>query len=257
MFFSRTTYIGIDPTAGQRPFTYAALDQNLDLLALGQGTLEEVTAFAGGQRSAIVAINAPQKPNTGLMRQDDYRATLKPTPNPGRWMRYRVSEYQLYQHGISIPHTPAEPEECPRWMQMGFQVYQRLGLFGYQLFPVDNAECVMFETYPHAAYCALLGITPFPKNSLEGRLQRQLVLHEHQVHITNPMRIFEEITRHRLLNGILPLEGLLSAQELDSLVAAFTAWRITNHPETITVLGDKQEGQIILPTVLKTLYTPA
>ena len=56
MFYSNTTYIGIDPTAGDRPLTYVALDQDLGLLAIGQGDMEEVLAFVAGQRSAIVAL---------------------------------------------------------------------------------------------------------------------------------------------------------------------------------------------------------
>jgi len=42
MLFTQTTFIGIDPTAGQRPFVYAALDSDLRLLALGEGDLDEV-----------------------------------------------------------------------------------------------------------------------------------------------------------------------------------------------------------------------
>lgn len=258
MLFSRTTFIGIDPTAGQRPFTYAALDQNLELLALSAGSLEEVTAFAGGQRAAVVGINAPRQPNQGLMRDEAIREQLSPRPNPGRWLGYRVAEYELYQHGISIPPTPPRKEDCPRWMQMGFQVFQRLEHFGYQQFPTEAAECIVFETYPHGAYCALLGITPFPKHTLEGRLQRQLILHENQVRVHNPMRIFEEITRYRLLNGILPLDTLLTVDELDALVAAYTAWYTSRYSTEITVLGEVSEGQIVLPVpALKRQYQPA
>ncbi|MFN2199418.1 MAG: DUF429 domain-containing protein [Anaerolineales bacterium] len=258
MLFSRTTFIGIDPTAGQRPFTYAALDQNLELLALSTGSLEEVTAFAGGQRAAVVGINAPRQPNQGLMRDESVREQLSPRPNPGRWQSYRLVEYELYQHGISIPPTPGKVEACPRWMQMGFQVFQRLGYFGYQLFPSPEADCIYFETYPHGAYSAMLGITPFPKQTLEGRLQRQLILHENQVRVHNPMRIFEEITRYRLLNGILPLENLLNADELDALVAAYTAWVLSRNQVEVTVLGDSSEGQIVLPVpALKHQYQPA
>ncbi len=257
MLFSRETFIGIDPSAGQRPFVYAALDSNLELIALGQGSLDEVTAFTGGQRSALVAVNAPRQPNTGLMKNEAYRAKLQPVPNPGRWEGCRVAEYQLYQHRISIPHTSAQVQECPRWMQMGFSVFQRLIRFGYELFPNSSSECQVLETYPHAAYSVLLGLIPFPKNSLEGRLQRQLVLHEHHLKIPNPMRIFEEITRFRLLNGVLPLENIFSVQELDALVAAYTAWYVASQPDDHIQLGDPEEGLILLPAEkLKPTYLP-
>jgi hypothetical protein len=73
MFYSNTTYLGIDPTAGDRPFTYVALDQERSLLAIGQGDMEEVLAFIAGQRSAIVAVCAPRSPNRGLMTRAEVR----------------------------------------------------------------------------------------------------------------------------------------------------------------------------------------
>ena len=59
MLFTHTTFIGIDPTAGVRPFTYTALNNELELLALGQGNMDEVLAFVAGQREAIVAVTSP------------------------------------------------------------------------------------------------------------------------------------------------------------------------------------------------------
>ena len=83
--------------------------------------------------------------------------------------------------------------------------------------------------------------------SLEGRLQRQLALHERRVAVYDPMRIFEEFTRFRLLSGILPLGDLHSPGELDALVAAYTAWLAAKQPGSVTLLGDPDEGQVILP----------
>lgn len=272
MFSSRTTFLGIDPTAGQRPFTYAALDIDLRLLALGEGTMEDVLAFTAGQRSAVVAISAPRRPNLGLLQQDEVRQGLHPMPRPGRWSGFRVAEYQLRQHQIGVPQTPGVEESCPRWMQMGFKFYRRLESLGYISYPaevstsaaeVDGSQSPetggalqYLEVYPHACYTALLGVTPFPKVSLEGRIQRQLVLHEQQVHVPDAMDFFEEITRHRLLKGILPLETLYSPGELDALVAAYTAYLAANQPEQVSCIGHPQEGQIILPVPeLKERYT--
>ena len=42
MLFNETTFIGIDPTAGKRPMAYAALDRDLNPLALGEGDLDAV-----------------------------------------------------------------------------------------------------------------------------------------------------------------------------------------------------------------------
>lgn len=247
MFFTNTTFLGIDPTAGQRPFAYAALDQELGLLALGQGNIEEVLAFVAGQRQALVAVCAPRRPNLGLLARQDFRQNLSPAPRPGRWLDFRLAEYQLRQHNISTPQTQAQEQDCPNWMQMGFTLHRRLERLGYLPFPATDAPRQCLEVYPHASYAVLLDVAPLPKHSLEGRLQRQLALHEQKLNVPDPMRIFEEITRFRLLKGILPLEHLYTPGELDALVAAYTTWVAANHPERITLLGDSQEGQIVLP----------
>jgi len=248
MLFNETTFIGIDPTAGKRPMAYAALDRDLRPLALGEGDLDAVTAFVGGQQAAFVAINAPSQPNQGLMKRPEVRENLTPVPHPGRWEGFRVAEYLLYQRKIRTPRTRASAENCPVWMQVGFELYKRFGGLGYQPYLTPEAPCQVMEVYPHAAYSVLLNSSPFPKTSLEGRLQRQLLLHNQGLYVPDPMRVFEEITRYRLLQGILPLDDLYSARELDALVAAFTAWVAATSPEGVTVLGASEEGQIVLPS---------
>jgi len=247
MFFTHSTFLGIDPTAGLRPFSYAALDNELHLLALGQGSMDEVLAFVGGQRQAYVAVCAPRRPNQGLMERPEVRDRLTPPPRPGRWTGFRLAEYQLRQHNISIPKTPADERDCPRWMQMGFNLYKRLEGLGYHPYPEEDAQLQYLEVYPHACYCVLLGQAPFPKASLEGRIQRQLCLDEQGLKVPDPMRLFEEITRHRLLQGILPLQDLYISGELDALVAAYTAWVAALHPDQVTLFGRPEEGQVILP----------
>lgn len=254
MFASRMTFVGIDPTAGQRPMTYAALDDDLRLLALGKGNLNEVLAFAGGLSQAVVAVSAPQRPNQGVMDRPEVREQLSPPPRPGRWRTFRMAEYQLRQHRISCPRTAASEKDCPVWMQMGFALYRRLEGLGFQAYP-EKTDLQWLEVYPYASFCVLLGRAPFPKISLEGRIQRQLILYEEGLRIPDPLHIFDEITRHNLLLGRLPLDELYSTGELDALVAAYSAWLAATHPEGVTILGDPQEGQLVLPVAeLKNSY---
>ncbi|MCI0521029.1 MAG: DUF429 domain-containing protein [Chloroflexi bacterium] len=254
MLFNPTTFIGIDPTAGQKPFTYAALDGGLSLLALGQAEMDEALAFVAGQRQAAVAVCAPRRPNQGVMERDELRAQLNPPPRPGRWTNFRLCEYLLRQRNITSPKTPARDKDCPRWMRMGFALFHRLEALGFQPYPGEG-PLVSLEVYPHACYTVLLGLHPFPKNTLEGRLQRQLTLQEHDVKTPDAMRFFEEVTRHRLLKGILPTEELYTPGELDALAAAYTAWLASTRPAQVVRLGDPDEGEMILPVAeLKSRY---
>lgn len=255
MLFEHAVFIGIDPTAGGRPLTFAALDRHLRPLRLAAGSETEALAFVRGQEKAIAAVCGPPRPNQGLMQNQEIRDALNPPPRPGRWHRYRLVEYLLNQHGIRIPRTPTQTENCPRWMHTSFDLYHHLEESGFLAGPQPNAARQWIEVYPHASYTVLLGHLPYAKNSLEGRLQRQLLLHQLGVEIPDPMRVFEEITRHRILQGVLSLEALYSTAELDALIAAYTAWTVAQRPEQVTVLGDPREGQIVLPVAeLKPRY---
>ena len=101
--------------------------------------------------------------------------------------------------------------------------------------------------YPHASFSTLLGHVALPKNSLEGRLQRQLVLYQQKVGIPDPMDFVKGITSQKLLQGSIDQSGLYRQGELDALVAAYTAWQAATHPVKITTLGDATEGLVVLP----------
>jgi hypothetical protein len=132
-------------------------------------------------------------------------------------------------------------------VQLGFSLYKRLAKIGFKSFPQENAEHLWLETHPHACYTALLGQIPLPKPTLEGRLQRQIVLHDAGLRVKDPMDFFEEITRHRLRLGVMPMELIYHPEQLDALVAAYTAWMAAKHPAETMQLGAKEEGFIVLP----------
>jgi predicted RNase H-like nuclease len=82
-----------------------------------------------------------------------------------------------------------------------------------------------------------------------------LVLYEEGLRIPDPLHIFDEITRHNLLQGRLPLDQLYSTPQLDALVAAYSARLAASKPDGITILGDLEEGQLVLPVAeLKRSY---
>jgi hypothetical protein len=254
MLFSKTTFIGIDLSGGRHPFTYAALDDECRLVALASGEIEEALAFLCGQQAAVAAVNAPRCPNQGLVRKKLEIQSL--TPGHLRGTDMRLAEYELRARGISVSPTASRLETCAAWMQTGFDFYRKLDGNGFYPFPAEDATHQWLETHPHAAYCALLGQVPLPKPTLEGRLQRQLALYELDMGIKDPMEFFEEITRHRLLKGVLPVEFIYTAEELDAMAAAFTAYLAANHPEQVVWVGDPGEGRIVLPvSALKVSYS--
>jgi hypothetical protein len=246
MISANTLYIGIDPASGNKDFSYAALDGNLNVVELADSDLAEMVALLDEQSAAFVAINAPARVNRGLVKKKLNEANA----NPSRLLRgvdIRLAECELREHGIAVAGTPSREEFCPSWMQVGFALYQKLPKMGFKNFGIEETTHQFLETHPYACFCALLEMIPFPKATLEGRLQRQLILYDKGLRIADPMNLFEEITRFRLLKGILPTDVLYSSEQLDVLIAAYTAWSVANQPDDVTRLGDHGEGQLILP----------
>lgn len=254
MNLNDSVYIGIDPASGNKDFSYAVLDGNLNLVALADADLEELAAFLAKQESAFVAINAPSGINRGLVK----RKLEEEQSAPGHALRgvdIRLAEYELRERGIALTGTPSREEFCPAWMQAGFGLYRNLSGLGFKPYYADGAHTQVLETQPHACFCVLVDGILFPKSTLEGRLQRQLVLYDRGLRINDAMGFFEEITRFKLMRGFLPTDILYSPEQLDVLVAAYTAWLAANRPDEVTRVGDRSEGQVILPVrELKSKY---
>ncbi len=245
MLFTDSTFIGIDLSSGRKSITYAALDRDLNLVALADGDMESVTAFLGGQSTAAVAINAPSGINRGLVRDGMKKKML--TPYQLRRVELRLVEAELREHGINVPKTAASAAACPEWMQAGFELYRKLEKIGFKKYPEKDSTCQFMETNPHACYSALAGQATLSKITLEGRLQRQLILYDRGLRIKDPMDFFEEITRYKVSKGDWPLDLLYLPEQLDALVAAYTAWLAVNKEDRILMIGDMKEGRLVFP----------
>ena len=247
------TYMGIDPTAGQFPFTWAVLSETGNLLQLEEGELDEIIQYTEEQKPAFIAVNAPRNTNRGLVR--NLLTRENPSVSP-RGADLRLCEYELRVHGILVAPTPSRLQACPEWIQLGINLHKELERKGYQIFSKRSVVSQLVEVNAHAIFCALLQQVPMPKPSLEGRIQRQLVLHESGEGVKDPMDFYEEITRHRILRGSLPVDCVYAPQELDALAAAFTAWYVKQHPEEVTCMGDNDEGEIVIPVnKIKDMYS--
>jgi len=258
MGWEHTTFIGIDVLTRGRGviFTYTGLDMDLKLLAVGCGGLNDLLAYVGGQVEAFVAINAPRRPNQGLMRQEEVRRQLNPPPPPGSGQDCRLAEYQLRCAGIPTVSTPAAAEDGTAWMRTGFDLFHRLEEFGYCAYPVEGAVRQSLEVAPQASFAVLLEQPPVECEALEGRMQRQLILTERGVKLPDPLEVLEEITRYRILRGSLFFKDIYAPAELDALAAAYTAWVAAVHPEQVILLGNPVEGQVALPGALPAVKTP-
>lgn len=244
MLFTDMVFVGVDPTSSHKSYTYAALDRGMNLVALADGELDDVTAFLAGLPSAMVAVNSPSGVSRGLLREKrkEMFKSLR-----SRASGFRVAELELRDRGIAVSGTPSTISACPAWVQAGFSLYRKLEKIGFKKYPAENAPHQMLESQPHAAFCVMAGSMPHSKPSLEGKIQRQLLLYEAGVRIKDPMDFFEEITRHKMLKGIWPHDLLYLPEQLDAMVAAYTAWLAVHKPESISVVGDPAEGTIILP----------
>jgi hypothetical protein len=227
MFSADTTIIGLYLSSARPPFSFVALNDEKRVLAQGQGSLEDVLAYCAGQRRALLAINAPYQVNVSLSAQvvDD-----------------------LARRGLHLPLAVARPEADSSSSRRSLATHQRLEALGYQPFD-DSGEAARrwVEVQPEICFWAWLGKPLLDGRSLEGRLQRQLILNNEGWPAPDPMDFFEEITRHRLLNGLLPLDQIYSLPRLNALAAAATAWLVTHKPETTLLLGEDGQRCFHLP----------
>lgn len=240
-------YLGIHVQAERRPFTYCVLGQNLRLLTLEQGSLEEALAFASSDGMLTIGINAPAQLNAGLMSQSEWREQFTPPPPVGRWENLRVVEYQLHCLGLHIHRTDRKLEDCQGWLQKGLLFYRQLEEIGYQAYDGSATPKRWVETQTEAVFYQLLGQNLLEPDGVEGRIQRQLLLIECGLRVADPMEIFEEITRFKLLHGQFPFAQIMTRQKVNALAAAYMAWLAYNHPEKVKRIGPPEEGQIVIP----------
>jgi hypothetical protein len=241
-------YLGIDVGMGPKPVTFVALDEEQQPLAIGEGDVHDALAFAAGQTGrALAAMNAAARPNQGRMARENVRRTLNPLPTRGKFRHLRQVEYELIQAGMEVAATPGSPDKSLPWVRRGFVLCERLEALGYRPFPAEEEARQWLETRADAAVQSLLGVTPLPAGTLEGRIQRQLALLEEGLKVPDAMDFFEEITRFKLLKSILPDKNIFPQAELNAWIAAHTAWLAANQPERTRTFGETEEGTVVLP----------
>jgi hypothetical protein len=239
------TYIGVDVQAFQKPFYYSAVDADLETIACGHGRMVDVLAYLAGQSSALVAINGPvwaPKSDPGFLQSGLFGGEHLSIS-----VIHRSPDIELTSHGYPRVPIPAAAKKIPLWMERSLELTEEMKLMGYALVENSKANRVFFETNTDAAYHLITGCWPYDSRSLEGRLQRQLLLYEFGFPLRDPMVFLEEFTRYRLRTSNVPLIQIGVAHELRALMAAATAWLMDNRPEMLDHQGVGSEGEIILP----------
>ena len=177
---------------------------------------------------AGVDVSSGRKPVTFAALDDDLNVKLTATWDVAEALTC-LDKYENLCLAISVPSRPREAH---------IDFREKIRHAGFQSYSTKSAEKQIIETNPQHCFRAFIGQTPLSRRTLEGRLQRSAVLYEQGLQITDPVDIFEEVTRYRLVQGILPLENIYSSKELDVIVAAYVAWLAINRPGQIVLKGD-------------------
>ncbi len=241
-----TVFIGIDPTAGGRLHAIAMLDSRLRVVKLEKVAFKPLITLVETYPLAVCGVDAPISPGKGLMTDPGYRQRLGLDPRSSSYSNYRVCEYELRKRKINLYNTPQNAAEAPRWIQEGWRIYEALRKIGFVEYPRPGGRR-MFETFPHGGFMAIIKRKPYSKSTVEGLLQRQMILFEEGLSVPDPMSTLEEWTRHKVLVGDLSRSGLYDHDQLDALMAAYTAYLVYTQPNEVCAVGDLAEGQIVLP----------
>jgi hypothetical protein len=113
---------------------------------------------------------------------------------------------------------------------------------GFAAFLQRNQPKQWLDTDAQDCFLLWGGHKLWPRRTLEGRLQRSAILYEQGLQLRDPVDMLEEITRFKLIQGVMPLEKLHSPRELDALAAAYLAWLSLNRPGQVI-----PRGEFVLP----------
>ena len=211
------------------------------------GKTAEVVRTIARLSPAAVGIDAPSGPCRRLLGPGS-AARQALDLKPGSYLRARVCDALLMRRRLSLYQVPAEGEAVQPWMEAGFELFEAVAeTTGRTLYrppapppyegPTAPSSGRVFETYPDAAFCALLGHRPPKKATAQGFAARVAALADQGV--TDPRGLEQR-----------------STDELDACVAALTAHRLATG--SAGWVGDRNEGVIVLPVrELKRSYAPA
>ena len=149
-----------------------------------------------------------------------------------------LAEYERVQLAIHSSNTKAG-----RGFFQDFQA--KLGEAGFKQYLTKEGSRLWIESSADECF-RVFQSNLFSRQSLEGRIQRALILYDEGLQIPDPMDFFEEITRHKILQGVLPNENIYSSRQLDAMMMAYVAWMAGN-PDGKVGMRD----QFLLPKIVE------
>jgi predicted RNase H-like nuclease len=201
-----TIFIGIDVGGPNRGFHAVALHNGLYLDRHATTSPIELVDWCRSLNATIIAVDAPCL----------WAAQGKSRP----------AEKQIYAMGIHSYYTPTEAIAKDRdfygWVRNGMTLYQELT----RTWPLytertKNEPCV-FETFPHAVTCALLGRITSAKTKRADR-------------------------SHILAEAGIDLGPGTGMDTIDAAICALTAHRFSQG--STTAFGDTLSGWIVIPAM--------
>jgi predicted nuclease with RNAse H fold len=242
-------YCGVDVSARSGNQQLVTLHERrsadgLELVATfyAPGSVEQVarTIEGFGRGEAVVGVDAPSGHRLDLLAAGSPVRDAIGVPE-GRYERMRVCDALLFRRGLPLYPVPkqGQPQTAwESWMYVGFQLFRALEPLGrYAPSPSPTyegsvgdaalAQGRLFETYPDAIFCSLLGHRPSPKRTPWGLQQRIAALKQ---------------------QGVVDEDGGLwhrTLDELDACAAAYAAYGLS--AGLGTWVGDPKEGVIVLP----------
>lgn len=204
------------------------------------GSVADVAAAirALGPR-VVVGIDAPAQGSAALLAEGaSLRAELGIAGTAYRTAR--VCDWQLIRRGLPlypVPPAGVAPTGWQAWMARGYELFAALAELG-RFRPPPAPRCEgrahlrdgrVFETYPDAIFCTLLGHRPGAKRTPSGLQERIAVLK---------------------LKGIVDEDGGLwrrTLDELDACAAAYAAYGLA--AGIGSWVGHPDEGVVVLPSL--------
>jgi hypothetical protein len=186
---------------------------------------------------AGVDISSGRKPFTVAVLGDELDILAMETAGMAEVLSL-LKEYERLSLAIHVPTSRAG-------MDTYAELRKKIGQAGFKPFAKRDGDLQWCETRTEDCFRAFQQKL-LPRRTLDGRIQRALILYEEGLQFGDPMDYYEEITRHKLLQGILPAETIYSIRQLDALAAAYIAWMAENRPGQVV-----NRGELILPKVME------